>query len=670
MKTRSSRKRKRVVEEKAEGEDEEELKEVKELGKSVLEEEIEEITPVKKKRNRSTQRRSKRLAENGDNGGGGNVRRELDMNTEEIEDATPVKKKRKKSTKRKSKKRPRPMMMDIDRGDESDFEPAKLYGPKKEKDLIEVEQFGSDSDREGGHGSNDDKNLDQGLNIPWVEKYLPQKLEDIAGNKSKLGVMRDWLQTVLTKNKAQVPRFLILTGPTGAGKSTAVRVLAEEMDLELVEWGGQGRRFYELETFLKGIRYPSLVNESKERLVLVDDLPAISDEERKSQLQDLLLNAATFTQSPVVLALTDHGHGTASIKRILGEKLLSSAFTYEIQFKVVTDAAIRKRLKDIAKNECLKIPGKDLELIVSSCGGDIRSAVMSLQLYTTTSSVSLQNGHSQKSNKKKRRTPTLSDNSFLGKDASLETFYAVSKILNNKRLKSGLSKYNVESLLSDCATEPSTFMSFLHQNYSDFFADTDDIAAALDCLSFSDTLLPWQQSQLSLSMLHECASSVACRGCLYYNRHPIQDKWRPIRGPRAFSIHSARSEYMEDARCKMQVQGYSGVDLRTRTYMTEFHPFLTAVSRKSGKSVTFAERRNSQSSPSVSQSQHMYDSAYDASQAGGNGANDQTASQAMLANQAHEAEELSQRALINGIEAIHVTGDDSELQDDVILDWD
>lgn len=61
-----------------------------------------------------------------------------------------------------------------------------------------------------------------GYQIPWIEKYRPQKLEDVVGNEET--VMR--LQAI--SQDGNLPN-LILCGPPGTGKTTSVHALARQL---------------------------------------------------------------------------------------------------------------------------------------------------------------------------------------------------------------------------------------------------------------------------------------------------------------------------------------------------------------------------------------------------------------------------------------------------------
>jgi len=58
--------------------------------------------------------------------------------------------------------------------------------------------------------------------MPWVEKYRPQRLHEIVGNPEVVGR----LSTIAAQGNCP---NLILAGPPGAGKTTSVLALAREM---------------------------------------------------------------------------------------------------------------------------------------------------------------------------------------------------------------------------------------------------------------------------------------------------------------------------------------------------------------------------------------------------------------------------------------------------------
>lgn len=61
-----------------------------------------------------------------------------------------------------------------------------------------------------------------GYELPWVEKYRPLKLDDVVGNVQVIDRLR-----VIGKN-GNMPN-LLLAGPPGCGKTTAIMALAREM---------------------------------------------------------------------------------------------------------------------------------------------------------------------------------------------------------------------------------------------------------------------------------------------------------------------------------------------------------------------------------------------------------------------------------------------------------
>ncbi|KAF9962854.1 Cell cycle checkpoint protein rad17 [Mortierella alpina] len=74
----------------------------------------------------------------------------------------------------------------------------------------------------------------------WTERYAPANIDEVAVHKGKIGNVREWLETYTSPSCAQQGSsggaVLVLTGPAGSGKTTVLRKLAQEMDLQIIEW--------------------------------------------------------------------------------------------------------------------------------------------------------------------------------------------------------------------------------------------------------------------------------------------------------------------------------------------------------------------------------------------------------------------------------------------------
>ncbi|KAG5955414.1 hypothetical protein E4U58_007099 [Claviceps cyperi] len=69
---------------------------------------------------------------------------------------------------------------------------------------------------------------------PWSERFGPRNLDELAVHKRKIIDVRRWLDHVMTGRLRQ--RVLVLKGAAGCGKTTTMRLLANDMGFELLEW--------------------------------------------------------------------------------------------------------------------------------------------------------------------------------------------------------------------------------------------------------------------------------------------------------------------------------------------------------------------------------------------------------------------------------------------------
>ena len=68
------------------------------------------------------------------------------------------------------------------------------------------------------------------IELPWIEKYRPERLENIAGQKEIVKRLQSYVQKHNTPN-------LLFSGPAGIGKTSAAVALAKELFGERKEDG-------------------------------------------------------------------------------------------------------------------------------------------------------------------------------------------------------------------------------------------------------------------------------------------------------------------------------------------------------------------------------------------------------------------------------------------------
>lgn len=273
---------------------------------------------------------------------------------------------------------------------------------------------------------------------PWVERYGPDNLEELAVQKKKVSDVRNWLKNALQGRDRK--RILILKGPSGAGKTTTVTTLAKAMDFELSDWRnpvgsefssegyssmsahfeeflGRSGRFNAL-SFTNGAgsdyATPSPTAATKgesmeQKVILLEEFPntflnssSALRSFRSSILEYLAVNTPSMTTmlsrpsgananiTPIVIVITETrltasaaARDSFTAHRLLGSDILSHPGVSTIEFNPMASTLVTKALDLVVQKEARhsgrrRIPGPSV-LIQLGEVGDVRSAIGSLE---------------------------------------------------------------------------------------------------------------------------------------------------------------------------------------------------------------------------------------------------------------------------------------------------
>ncbi|CAG9767162.1 unnamed protein product [Ceutorhynchus assimilis] len=409
-------------------------------------------------------------------------------------------------------------------------------------------------------------------NLDFHKIIEPKVVSDLIIHPKKVQELEGWLNTVLGGSKKETHKkirdeyqdrvkkgesvalkyrngFPIIeikaqtTGPTGSGKTSTVRLLCKQLNVDVTEWTnpvdldyeiirgpGQAAKFLE---FFSDSKYPSLFSTNKKKVLIVKDFPnAIvrNPDEFFSILEDVHFQ----TTHPVIFICTDSNSNETNLQRnLFPEEVLLKYSISNITFNSCAPTLLKKGLKRAlellqAYPDTFTLPLNIIESIIASSMGDIRCAMNQLYLASIHAETNLPLIKIIGSKRKKNDQPNTIKH--MRRDETLGLFHGLGRVLNPKKIEqNGTWRLNcdMQKLVDEFTIQPAKFASFLFENYLKYFGDLEDIEQAAEILSFSHKLLENWDSGETLTI----ALWIAVLGLMVCNQHKVS-RWNQIKGPK------------------------------------------------------------------------------------------------------------------------------------------
>ena len=334
------------------------------------------------------------------------------------------------------------------------------------------------------------------LAIEWAEKYRPQTLKDIVGNRKAVQDLRTWAEKWLSGTPER--RAVILHGSAGVGKTSTAHALARDLSWEVIELNASDQRTASVIERVAGSAASMNTLFGEKRLIILDEADNLHGTADRGGMR-AIAGIIKSTFQPIVLIANDVYGLTPTIRNLC----------LEIKFGSVQSRSMIPALKKVCESEGVLCSLDAVQQIAEGAGGDLRSAINDLQAAASG-----------------RETLEVEDISTSGRDVKENIFKAMQRIFKSTDCKKALEAAR------GLDESPEDLVHWLDENLPVQYASKDgnleDIRTGFSYLSKADLYLGRVKKRQNYSMWRYASMLMVCGTAISKTRpYPGFIKYQP-----------------------------------------------------------------------------------------------------------------------------------------------